>query len=337
MAEKFKHFKEDHTVLDVLEEIRGRLNYKELVGTICTQLENYFNEQFCGEVPSRFMTPPEVNWNWNYKLHAKDIIGPKFLIGLSGGIDSAVVTYLAILAVGKERVLPLYMPARWNFKEKDLVKEFVDHLDVQSYCIEIDKMVNMYGYLGLVQCSGQSREDAVRKGNLASRIRAAVLYDTQRSTRGRVLGTQNRSEYCQGYGTKFGTPESYDMGVLNKLYKVDIYAIAALLKIPTNIIAAPPTSGFWPGQTHEEELGATMQEQDVISYLLFEKYRSTRNKVDIVSKKYKINKAFVETMQKRWEVSQHKRAIVDAMLQVKLPEPSEDWKRQNQIMAHQKQ
>lgn len=315
--------------MTVLEEMTSRYDYQKLVGYLCKQLEEYFLEQFSGDVPSRFNTPPNKQWGWNPRINVKDLIGPKFLIGLSGGIDSAVVTYLAILAVGKERVMPIYIPARYNTKEKELVKELVDHLDVQSYQLDIGRFVDSFGTMAFPPCYGAEREDLVRKGNFASRMRAAILYDIQRATRGRVLGTQNRSEYCQGYGTKFGTPESFDFGVLNKLYKVDIYNIAALLKVPTNIMTSPPSSGFWPGQTHEQELGATMQEQDVISYLLFEKYKDLLNRVDFVSFKYKIDKEFVKVMAKRWHVSDHKRNIVDAMPQVKIPEGGTEWKRKH--------
>ena len=113
--------------------------------------------------------------------------------------------------------------------------------------------------------------DKIRIGNFSSRARVSILYDLQKILNGRVLGTSNRTEYVQGYAAKYGTPISCDFGVLDDLYETDIYELGKLLQIPEEIMRVKPSTGYYAGQTHEKELGATLEEQDAAAYLLFEK------------------------------------------------------------------
>jgi NAD+ synthase len=112
--------------------------------------------------------------------------------------------------------------------------------------------------------------------------------------------------YCQGYSTKFGTPITYDLGVLDDLYKVDLYEVGRRLGVPAEILAAAPSTGYFPGQTHEGELGATLEEQDVFVYLLFERGLSPEQVAD----RYGASLAFARVMQHRWDVSLHKRKLI---------------------------
>ncbi len=167
--------------------------------------------------------------------------------------------------------------------------------------------MSMYGeqmQLG-TEYADQTREQKMRSGNVGSRVRVAVLYDLQRAIRGRILGTGNRTEFCQGYSTKYGTPISYDFGVLDDLYKIDIYELEKAIGVPDEVIAADPSTGYFEGQTHEGELGATLEEQDIVSYLLFEKKYTVQQIVD----RYAISEKFAQTMQHRWDVSHHKRLL----------------------------
>ena len=199
-----------------------------------------------------------------------------------------------------------------GFAECDPLHEFDIEPIVDSFRAQMERFT---GRLHLGESyAQQTQEQKIRSGNFASRVRIAVLYDWLRSIRGRVLGTDNRTEHCQGYGTKFGTPMSYDFGVVNPLYKVDIYEIAGLLGLPQEILDAPPSTGFYEGQTHEGELGATMEEQDVIAYLLFEKWVSVR---DLILH-YGVDKEFAHTMLRRWEISGHKRILTAALPKVTL-------------------
>ena len=244
------------------------------------------------------------------------------MLGLSGGIDSSVATYLAVKAVGKENVLAVSMPARsddfQSLAHAKLVRQAL------GLPIDNDKVPTIIDISPIVQAHreamnqtlipplglntghlAQDTEQRFRSGNFGSRIRIAILYDFKRAIRGRVLGTGNKTESCQGYGTKYGTPLSYDFGLFDHLYKLDIYEMGKVLGVPQLIIDTPPTTGYFEGQTHEGDLGASIEEQDIFSYLLFEKNMTPEE----VERKYGANLSFAKLMQHRYEVSAHKRAL----------------------------
>lgn len=246
-------------------------------------------------------------------------VRPKLIIGLSGGIDSSVVTCLAADAVGVENVLPITLPARGDDESIDFARVVRRALGMKDdsirHVISIEKIVKQQiATVNSLQWEEvairtipdhQTDMDRMRIGNFASRTRVAVLYDIARKVNGRILGTGNRTEFVQGYAAKYGTPISFDFGVLDELYKTDIYELARLLKMPREIINRVPTTGYFPGQTHEEELGATWEEQDAIAFLLFEK------KVDEeqILRDYHVKKPFIETMIRRYERSRDKRML----------------------------
>lgn len=311
----FRHFAKQDTVLMLIDEIkhRHRVSYEHLTTSICEQLRHYFLSQF----PHADLTA-----NRSRFVGKRDgLIRPRFLIGLSGGVDSSLATTLAVNAVGKDAVLPITMPARPDDKQSvemaKLVRNFLSYTDDESYPYLIDIEPIIRSHIGVMfalpipqiqlgeSYYQQEKEEKMRSGNFASRVRAAVLYDFARAVRGRVLGTVNRTEFCQGYNAKYGTPISYDFGVLNQLYKIDIYEIAKILQIPQEIIETEPTTGYFEGQTHEGELGATIEEQDIFAYLLFEKNLSP----EYVVKEYQANPEFVEIMRYRYEVCEHKRIL----------------------------
>jgi len=109
----------------------------------------------------------------------------------------------------------------------------------------------------------------------------------------------------QGYAAKYGTPISFDFGILDELYKTDIFELARVLNMPEEIVNRTPSTGYFPGQTHETELGATCEEQDALAFLLFEK----RKGIEAIIKEYKIKRSFVETMLRRYETSKEKRML----------------------------
>jgi NAD+ synthase len=307
---EYKHFKNQDTVYDLIEQIKNRHNrsYSQLIDEMISQIKNYFERAFVADTaPSRF---GKVGSNQ---------VRQRLLIGLSGGIDSSAVTYLAVNAVGKEAVLPVTMPARpdddsvhfsalirdaLKFDEPD-APYFIDiEPIVQTHMSVMNGMVEKQVQLG-TNHHEQSFEQKMRSGNFGSRVRIAVLSDLQRSIRGRILGTVNRTEFCQGYSTKFGTPVSYDFGVLNELYKIDIYEIAKLLGVPSIVLTTPPSTGYFAGQTHEGELGASIEEQDIFAYLLFERNMDPSQIAD----QYGGNEKFANIMKRRFEVSEHKRVM----------------------------
>jgi len=285
------------------------------------QMRAYFQRQFPkkpdDEKPSRF------------KDVANNAVRSRFLIALSGGIDSTVVTYLAVRAVGINSVLPITMPARPDdfdcLRFSALVrkqlgvqtneKEYTSDEEHLPFVIDIEPILKTHMavmkespvkqiHLGTSYLD-QSIEQKFRSGNFGSRIRIAILYDLQRAIRGRILGTCNRTEFCQGYNAKFGTPISYDFGVLNDMYKLDIYALAEALGVPQEIIDAAPSTGYFAGQTHEGELGATTEEQDIFCYLLFEKHLDPKT----IAMTYGANEEFAWVIKNRFEMCDHKRCL----------------------------
>jgi NAD+ synthase len=310
MSKIFRHFRDPAVVRGLLEEIRGRHGrpYEQVIDAIVESLRAWYEAEFqASQRPSRF------------EGTMGSLVRGRYLVALSGGIDSTVVTYLATLAVGPRHVLPVTMPAHpedESARLASLARERLGYdergapyvIDISGVVEEHRRILTSLGQAQLDLAGGyeaQSREQRMRSGNFGSRVRIAVLYDLQRAIRGRVLGTSNRTEFCQGYSTKFGTPISYDLGVLDDLYKVDVYEIGRLLGVPHEILTTPPSTGYFPGQTHEGELGATLEEQDVFAYLLFER----RLTPEEVSDRYGASLEFARVMQHRWDVSSHKRAL----------------------------
>lgn len=320
----FRHFAKQETVLTLIDEIKNRhsTNYESLIDSICTQISNYFFQQF----PHADRTAGRSRFSGK----EDSIIRPRYLVGLSGGIDSSVVTALAVKALGKEFVLPITMPARPDDAQSvgmaASMRNFLGYKEKDNlpYIIDIEPIVRSHIEVMTAQSSAQiqlggsyyaqNKEEKMRSGNFASRIRTAVLYDFARSVRGRVQGTVNRTEFCQGYNAKYGTPISYDFGVLNELYKIDIYEIAKHLHLPSEILEAEPTTGYFEGQTHEGELGASIEEQDIFAYLLFEKNLAP----EFIIKEYQANPEFVEIMCYRYQVCDHKRILNELQSQVHL-------------------
>jgi MFS family permease len=226
-----RHFRDPAALAAVLDEMRARhgRSYEALADDMVGQLRAYFAREFgLSRAPSRF-------------AGARDpLVRERFLFGLSGGVDSSVVAFLAVRAVGPAAVLPVTMPAHPDDESVAMAALCRAALGLDEpgapYVIDVRPVVDAYLraaaatgaprlHLGEAQAT-QSREQRMRLGNFGSRVRVGVLYDLQRAARGRVLGTGNRTEFCQGYSTKFGTPISYDYGVLDELYKVDVQGLA---------------------------------------------------------------------------------------------------------------
>jgi len=299
----YNHFRDKESLHKVLDEIKARINnvYSDLAARLCAEIKAYYRQ-----IPD---TADE----------SRKKMEPKLLIGLSGGVDSSVVTYLAVSAVGVENVVAITMPSRENDESvyfADLVREKLGMIDKSvQFVIPVLEIVrkeietvNSLRWKGIeINTAGeaQTHMDRMRIGNFASRARVAILYDIARKVNGRILGTGNRTEFVQGYAAKYGTPISFDFGVLDELYKTDIYELAGFLNIPEEIIKSTPSTGYFPGQTHEKELGATWEEQDALAFLLFEKRKGTQEIVE----KYKVKMEFVKTMLRRHERSMEKRML----------------------------
>jgi NAD+ synthase len=177
------------------------------------------------------------------------------VVGLSGGIDSSVVTCLAARAMGPENVLAVTIPYKTSSEAtRSDSQAVIDHLGVRTLDVPITESIDAY----FKQFPGASR---MRLANKCARERMTVLYDQSAAFDALVLGTSNKSELLLGYGTQFGDMASA-VNPVGDLYKTQLYCLAAWLGVPEQILQKPPTGDLWVGQTDEGELGFSYAEVD---------------------------------------------------------------------------
>jgi len=170
------------------------------------------------------------------------------VVGVSGGVDSAVSVTLAAEALGKEKVLGVLMPYSGSSPASAAdAKALLSQIGVKSETVDISPMVDAF-------IARDPSMDRLRKGNLMARARMITLYDISARDRAIVVGTSNKTEILLGYGTLFGDT-ACGINPVGDLYKTQVWALAAALGVPRAIIEKKPTADLWAGQTDEEELG----------------------------------------------------------------------------------
>lgn len=204
------------------------------------------------------------------------------VLGLSGGIDSALVAYLVAEAIGPERLLCVLMPyATSSPASRADAEEVVRQLGCASELVEITAMVD--GYFGADGVPGAGGPDALaasplRRGNLMARMRMAVLYDRSVSWRGLVVGTGNKTESLIGYTTVYGDA-ACAFNPIGDLYKSQVRQLAVAMSVPDAIVRKAPSADLWPGQTDEAEAGFTYSELDRLLYWRIDRRRTTEELV----------------------------------------------------------
>jgi NAD+ synthase len=192
------------------------------------------------------------------RAHALADGGNGVVIGLSGGIDSALTAVLARDALGPERVLGVLLPDP-RFPEALIAEteRFAKDLGIPARTIPIDRVERAFREIL------PEHQDRVTLGNLAPRIRMTVLFAWAREQHRLVAGTGNKSELLLGYFTKYGDG-GVDLLPIGDLYKTEVRALAEHLGLPAAIRERPPSAGMWEGQTDEGELGLPYSEIDQI-------------------------------------------------------------------------
>jgi NAD+ synthase len=199
------------------------------------------------------------------------------LVGLSGGIDSALVAFVTAEAIGPENLLCVLMPYRTSSPESvEHARLVVERLGCESDLVDISSMVDGYfgrdGQLGAAGAAG-GEASPLRRGNLMARERMCVLYDRSAVWGGLVVGTGNKTESLIGYTTLFGD-SACAFNPIGDLYKSQVRQVAAAVGVPEAIIRKAPSADLWPGQTDEAEAGFSYPELDRLLFWMIDKRRT---------------------------------------------------------------
>ncbi len=178
-------------------------------------------------------------------------------VGLSGGIDSALVSRLCADALGAGRVVNVYMPSEASPEgDRELTESYSRDIGSDYRVVPIQRMVDAFDEaLGL--------KDRVARGNVMARCRMTVLYHFARAEDLLVMGTGNKSELLMGYFTKHGDG-ACDALPIGGLYKTQVYRLARQLSLPESVLSREPSADLWAGQSDEDEMGISYEDLDVV-------------------------------------------------------------------------
>ncbi len=219
----------------------------------------------------------------------------KAVIGLSGGIDSALSTYLAARALGAENVHCVMMPYKLSSAESlSDAQKVIDDLGVSHEVVEITPMVQPY-------FDANPDMTNLRRGNVMARQRMITLYDRSAKLGALVVGTSNKTEGLLGYTTQFGDNASA-VNPIGDLYKTQIWQLSEALGVPESIVSKAPSADLWVGQTDEQEMGIKYREVDL---LLYHMYDLRENDDELIARGY--DAAFLTKIRGMVRRSQFKR------------------------------
>lgn len=231
----------------------------------------------------------------------------RLVLGLSGGIDSALVAYLVAEAIGADRLLTVLMPYRTSSPaSRSDADAVVAALGCSSELVEITAMVDGYfGGEGKAGAGGADTLDAssLRRGNFMARMRMSVVYDKSVVFGGLVVGTGNKTESLIGYTTLFGD-SACAFNPIGDLYKSQVRQLAAAIGVPRQVIAKAPSADLWPDQTDEDEGAFSYPTLDRILYWRIDRRRSTDELVAMG-----FERALVERVERLVATSEFKRQV----------------------------
>jgi len=218
----------------------------------------------------------------------------RVVIGLSGGLDSAVVAVLAYKAFG-DKLLCVKMPSQFSSQSSlDDADELCNKFNMRHETRDISELLKAYDIEGL---------SPLRIGNLSSRFRMVNLYDISARESALVLGTSNKSELMLGYGTLFGDLASA-LNPIGDLYKTEVFELAREIGVPDSIVNKAPSADLWEGQSDENELGYTYAQLDKVLYRYIEERAS---EAELLSEGFE--KELVQMVIKRIYQNQFKRRM----------------------------
>jgi len=221
----------------------------------------------------------------------------KAVLGLSGGIDSALVAYLLRDALGKENVLAIMMPYKSSNPDSlNHAKFVVEDLKINSKTIEITDMIDAY-------FKNEKEATSLRMGNKMARERMSILFDYSSKENALVVGTSNKTEIYLGYSTQFGD-SACALNPIGDLYKTNIWDLSRYLKIPNELIEKKPSADLWEGQTDEQEMGLTYKEADQVLYRMLEENKTVE---EVLAEGF--NKDLVDNIVRRMNRSEYKRRM----------------------------
>jgi NAD+ synthase len=219
----------------------------------------------------------------------------RVVVGLSGGVDSSLVTALAVSSLGAANVTAIFMPYRTSDPQSAIDAYAVCQLlDIEPMTVDISAQVDDY-------FERFPDADRTRRGNKMARERMSILYDHSMAEQALVLGTSNKTELLLGYGTLFGDMASA-LNPIGDLYKTQVFALARSLDLPQSVLTKPPSADLWAGQSDEEELGIRYAVVDHILHLLVDQRRS---KSEVIALGF--DRVDVDGVARRVQGSQYKR------------------------------
>ena len=219
------------------------------------------------------------------------------VLGLSGGVDSAVSAAIAARALGPSNVLGVMMPYQSSSPESLAdARAVAEALGIETVVVEITEQVDAY----FRRFADASR---LRRGNKMARERMTILYDHSAARSALVVGTSNKTELLLGYGTLYGDMASA-LNPIGDLYKTQVWGLARHLDLPASVIEKAPTADLWSGQTDETELGFSYHQVDRLLYRMIDERCSSSELLELG-----FDAAFIDRISRMVRSSQFKRRL----------------------------